>query len=122
MRIKFSRMNWESECLYDCIYGNGFLISEEPFSDIDKSIRNMNGPRSPRYGSEMNDSSANNPNIFQERYSCKCGNLVGSQFEGEVCPICGEKIEYREADPMITGWLNFSPYHLLNPGSNCKGL
>ena len=51
MRIQFSRLNLESECAYDIINGNGFLIKDTPFSDSDKSIRNIDGPRSPRFGS-----------------------------------------------------------------------
>ena len=53
MRIKFSRMNFESECAYDCINGKGFLISDIPFSDVDKSIRNVDGPRSGATASGM---------------------------------------------------------------------
>lgn len=111
MRIKFSRMNFESEAAYDCIYGDGFLIREQPFADIDKTIRNMDGPRSPRYGTDYSDGDR----AFQERYSCKCGHYVGAAFEGETCPICGSKIEYHDVDIRTTGWLSFSPYHILNP-------
>ena len=110
MRIKFSRINYESECAYDCINGRGFLITETPFADIDKSIRNMNGPRSPRYGTTYGDTSE-----FMERYSCKCGHYIGAAFEGEVCPKCGSKIEYKDVDILYTGYLNFSPYRIINP-------
>lgn len=110
MRIKFSRMNFEAECAYDCINGRGFIIKDTPFSDIDKSIRNMDGPRSPRYGTTYGDN-----NEFMDRYRCKCGRTIGAQFEGEECPFCHEKIEYTDVDIKYTGWLNFFPYKVINP-------
>ena len=110
MRIKFSRLNLESECMYDCINGKGFLINDVPFSDIDKSIRNMDGPRSPRFGTTYGDN-----NEFMERYSCKCGKYIGAAFEGEVCPDCGTIIEYKDVDIMYTGWINFYPFKIVNP-------
>lgn len=110
MRIKFSRMNLESECMYDCINGRGFLISEGPYSDIDKTIRNMDGPRSPRFGTTYGDT-----NEFMDRYHCSCGRFIGAAFEGETCPNCNTTIEYKDVDILYTGWLNFSPFKLLNP-------
>lgn len=110
MRINFSRMNFESECMYDCINGRGFLISEPPFSDADKTIRNMDGPRSPRYGTQYNET-----NEFADRYRCKCGKYIGAAFEGETCPDCGTKIEYKDVDIQYTGWINLSPYAVISP-------
>jgi hypothetical protein len=110
MRIKFSRINFESECAYDVINGRGFLISDTPFSDIDKSIRTMDGPRSPRYGTTYGDA-----NEFMDRYHCKCGKYIGATFEGEKCPECNTVIEYKDVDILYTGWLNFYPYKIINP-------
>ena len=110
MRIQFSRLNLEEECAWDLINNRGFLISEMPFSDVDKSIRNMDGPRSPRYGTTYGDTSA-----FMDRYSCSCGRYIGAAFEGEVCPECGTKIEYKDIDVTYTGLLNFGKYSLINP-------
>lgn len=110
MRINFSRMNLESECYYDVINGKGFLINEPPFADIDKSIRNMDGPRSPRYGTTYGDT-----NEFMDRYHCKCGKHIGAAFEGEICPDCGTKIEYHDVDIMYTGWINLFPFKIVNP-------
>lgn len=103
-------MNLESACMYDIIHDKGFLIKEPPFSDVDKSIRNMDGPRSPRYGTTYGDS-----NEFMDRYHCKCGRTIGAAFEGEECPFCHEKVEYTDVDILYTGWLNFYPYHIINP-------
>lgn len=110
MRTKFAQLDFETECMWDCINGKGFLIKEPPFSDADKSIRNMDGPRSPRYGTSWSDVDA-----FNDRYHCNCGYLVGATFEGEICPRCNTEVEYTEVDPKITGWLNFWPYHVINP-------
>lgn len=110
MRIKFSRINFESECAYDCINNKGFLINDTPFSDLDKSIRNIDGPRSPKYGTTYGDI-----NEFMDRYHCKCGKYIGATFEGETCPECHTVIESRGVDILYTGWLNFYPYKLINP-------
>ena len=110
MRIKFELLNWESECYNDIINDRGFLIADQPFSDVDKSIKNVDGPRSPRYGSAPEDTSE-----FNNRYRCNCGKYIGAIFEGEVCPECNTKIEYRDIDLLYTGWLNFSPYKVINP-------
>jgi len=86
------------------------MISEMPFGDIDNTIRNFNGPRSPRYGTTYGDA-----NEFMDRYRCEKGCTVGAAFEGKECPICHTKVEYREVDIKYTGWLNFSPYKIINP-------
>lgn len=110
MRIDFEKMNLESECCIDCTTGRGFLIKEAPFSDVDKTIRNMDGPRSPRFGTTYGDN-----NEFMDRYHCKCGRTIGAAFEGETCPHCGTVIEYKDVDMLYTGWLNFHPYKVINP-------
>ena len=110
MRIKFSRMNLESEYYWDEMMGRGFLIKEPPFSDIDKSIRTMDGPRSPRFGTTYGDN-----NEFMDRYRCKCGKHIGAQFENEICHECNSPIEFKDVDILTTGWLNFYPYKIINP-------
>ena len=110
MRTKFTRINFETEFYNDCINGRGFLITEMPFADIDKSILTMDGPRSPRYGTTFGDN-----NEFMDRYHCKCGKYIGATFEGEVCPECKTVIEYKDVDILYTGYLSFSPYKIINP-------
>ena len=111
LKIKFDRLNLDVECYYDCINDRGFLIKEPPYADIDKSIRNMDGPRSPRYGTTYGDT-----NEFMDRYRCECGALVGAAFEGEVCPKCGKEVQFKDVDIQYTGWLNFSPFKIISPG------
>ena len=110
MRISFKRRNFEADAAWDCTNDRGFLINEPPFSDVDKSVKNMFGPRSPKFGSEFSDASD-----FLERYRCKCGRYIGAAFEGEVCPKCGTKIEAKGTDITYTAWLNFYPEKLINP-------
>lgn len=110
MRIKFSRLNLESECAYDLINNRGFLITEMPFADVDKSIRNLGGPRSPKFGTTFGDSSE-----FLERWRCECGKYIGAAFEDEVCPYCGKKVKHEDIDILYTGWINFYPYRIINP-------
>lgn len=110
MRIKFSRLNFETECMWDLINHRGFIITETPFSDIDKTVRNMNGPRSPRFGSTYGD-----PDEFCDRYRCDCGRSIGAVFEGEECPYCHTKIEYEDVDILYTGYVSFTPFKILNP-------
>ena len=110
MRINFARLNFETECSWDVTHGQGFLITEPPFSDVDKSQRNMNGPRSPRYGTTYSE-----PNEFCDRYHCKCGRYVGAVFEGENCPECNTPIQYTDVDLLHTGWLSFTPFKIINP-------
>ena len=110
MRIKFSRIRFESEAAIDVTHNRGFLISEPPFSDIDKTVKNFYGPRSTQFGTSFGDS-----NEFLERYRCKCGKYIGAAFEGETCPVCGTKIEYKDIDIMYTAYLNFGKWKLINP-------
>lgn len=110
MRIKFSRMNFETECMNDIIHNRGFLISDVAYSDVDKTIKNMDGPRSPRFGTTFNDA-----NEFMERFRCECGRTIGAAFEGETCPYCHTKVESKDVDILYTAWLNFSPFKVVNP-------
>lgn len=110
MRVDFERMNWESECMYDLINHRGFLITEPPFSDVDKQIKNIHGPRSPLYGSQW-DSTAD----FAERYRCPCGRTIGSAFVGEKCTQCGGEVKDRDIDILYTGYISFSKYKIINP-------
>ena len=110
MKIRFTRLNFEHEWANDCITKRGFTITEPPFSDVDKQIRNLHGPRSPLYGTTYGDT-----NEFAERYACKCGRTVGSAFEGEICEFCGQPVKDRDVDIKFTGWLSFSQYKIINP-------
>jgi hypothetical protein len=103
-------MDFETEYFDDCSNGNGFLINDKPFADIDKKIRPAGGPRSPLFGTTFGDD-----NEFMDRYRCECGEFIGAQFEGEICPKCKTVIQFKEVDIRKTGWLNFYPYKIINP-------
>ena len=110
MRVNFDHMNYEIECMNDLANGNGFIINDVAYSDTDKKIANLEGPRSPLYGTNFNDS-----NAFNDRYRCECGKYNGAIFEGDYCPSCNSKIEFRDVNILYTGYLNFYPYKLINP-------
>jgi hypothetical protein len=103
-------MDYEVECQLDLVHGNGFLIENVAFSDTDKSIANISGPRSPLFGTTYSDN-----NSFADRYRCECGKFVGAVFEDQECPTCRTRIEFRDVDILYTGWMNFYPYKLINP-------
>jgi DNA-directed RNA polymerase subunit RPC12/RpoP len=50
-----------------------------------------------------------------DRYRCECGKTFGAAFEGEICPHCGHKVEYKDVDMLYTAYLNFWPFHVINP-------
>lgn len=110
MRVKFSRMNFETECMYDLINGRGFFITEMPFSDVDKSIRNVHGPRSSLYGAQYTDA-----NDASDRWHCSCGRTIGAAFEGEKCPFCNTVIEHKDVDILYTGWISLGKFKIISP-------
>ena len=110
MRVALRKLNFEHEWAYDCINHKGFTITEPPFSDVDKTIRNMYGARSPLFGTTYGDM-----NEFAERVRCSCGRTVGAAFEGEKCSYCGTLVEDRDVDIKYTGWLSWGNLHVINP-------
>lgn len=110
--VIFERLNWDDEYYNDLISGVGFTITEPPEISMDETKeKSLYGPQSPLYGSSFSDEQA-----FIERYRCKCGKLMSKQFEGEVCPICGSTVEYRDADIKTTGWISIGEENkIINP-------
>jgi len=109
--VKLSRMNWDSEYFYDIIYGNGFTITEPAEVAIDETKEKaLYGAQSPLYGTSYSDEHA-----FIERYRCKCGEFQGRQFDGEECPICHTKVEFKDSDINVTGWIDLAPNRIINP-------
>lgn len=48
--------------------------------------------------------------------SCKCQNLVGNFYEGQICPICNTKVE-KNYLPNIEkfGWIDLGNNYVINP-------
>ena len=110
-KVRLSRLNWDS-CFYsDLLNGNGFIISEPAEVSLDGSKRkSLYGPQSPLYGTTYEDDQS-----FIERYRCKCGAFKSRLFEGEVCPICNTKVEFKDSDINVTGWITLGNYKIINP-------
>lgn len=105
------RLNWDI-CFYDDIANNdGFIITEPSTITLDGKVnKTMYGPNSPLFGTTYGDEQA-----FLERHRCKCGAFKGKQFEGEICPLCNTKIEARETDIKLTGWMTLGNNVVINP-------
>lgn len=110
-KVIVSRRNFDTWFFRDIMEGNGFIISDPPEITMDgEKKKTLYGPRSPLYGTTYEDEQS-----YIERYRCKCGAFKSRLFEGEVCPICGEKVEDRGLDLSITGWIVLDDNSIINP-------
>lgn len=110
-KVKFRRMNWDSEYYLDLMTGKGFTISEPAEVSIDGVRRKtMYGAKSPLYGTTYEDEHS-----FSERYRCECGTFKSRKFEGEICPFCNKKIEERGSDINVTGWITLGNNRIISP-------
>lgn len=109
--VVMRRLNWDVEFYSDIASGKSFVISEPAEISIDGSKKkSLYGPQSPIYGTSYEDDQA-----FVERYRCECGEFKSRLFEGEVCPICGQKVEYRDSDINIFGWITLREHRIVSP-------
>lgn len=101
-KAKMRRLNFDS-CFYHDIFTNkGFVITDPPTISFDgNKKKSYYGPQSPLYGTTYGDDKA-----FAERYRCECGEFTSRQFEGETCPHCGTKVEFKDVDIEFTGWIS----------------
>lgn len=106
--VRLVKLNWDEECKRDLILGRGFLITEPAITNKDQ--KSYNGIQSTRFGTDWSDERA-----FEDRYSCKCGALQGKIFEGETCAQCKTKVEYKDVDLSITGWIVINNHKLIQP-------
>lgn len=109
--VRISRLNWDIEYLHDIISNNGFLITEPATFQVDETKqKSLYGARSTLYGTSYEDE-----NAFIERYRCKCGSFTGKIFEGEECPLCHTKVEFKDTNIEFTGWISLGENYVLNP-------
>ena len=109
--VRAVRLNWDVEYLHDIITGKGFVISEPATFNMEEGKQKaLYGSRSILYGSNYEDETA-----FIERYRCNCGEFKGKLFEGEVCPLCGTKVEFKDSDIEVTGWIPLGDNYIINP-------
>lgn len=83
-------------------YLNGFEITDSlnVIKKSPKSIRTENGIFSPKYGSTWGDDDA-----FADKYRCACGKFMSTCNDGRLCDECGTRVEYKDDDLDILGWL-----------------
>ena len=110
-KVRISRMNWDTEYMSDIVNKNGFLITEPATFQVDEQKQKaLYGARSTLYGTSYEDE-----NAFLERYRCQCGAFTGRIFEGEICPICNHKVEYKDVNIEFTGWIGLGANYIINP-------
>lgn len=99
--VRMIRRNWDIDFYSDMMDGTGFIISEPAEVSLDGTKKkSLYGPDSPLYGTTYSDEQA-----FVERYRCECGAFHSRQFENEICPICGTKVQERGVNINTTGWI-----------------
>jgi hypothetical protein len=87
--------------------GVGFRITEPGKSDIDQQP-GYYSIHSPLYGTDYSSERA-----YEDRYSCRCGNLIGKNFDGVTCPKCKTKVEFVDIDMTKTGWIIMDEYCII---------
>ena len=84
----------DKEAKQDLKAGKAFIVYEEIKNkkSTDGSY-NKGGIRSDFFYSEMSSE-----NAFKERYSCKCGYLIGKSHESTLCPYCRTNVRLVDID------------------------
>ena len=109
--VRMKRRNWDADFFASMLTNNAFVISEPAEVTIDGTRRrSLYGPQSPLYGTTYDDEQA-----FIERTRCECGAFCGAKFQGEICPICGTKVEARDSDVNTLGWILLGDNRIINP-------
>lgn len=106
--VKLVKLNWNEECRADMITKRGFEVTQPAFEK--KEEKSMYGIHSPLFATDWEDEDA-----FAERYSCKCKELKGRVYEGEVCPICNTEVKFRDVDLRTTGWILLYNHSIIQP-------
>lgn len=107
--VQLEKLNWDKVCETDLLMDKGFIVSEPAITG--KDTKSMYGIQSPLFASDWSDGE----DAFSDRFKCKCGAMKGKIFEGETCPECGTKIEFRDVDLSITGWIIINNYKIIQP-------
>jgi len=110
-RVEVERLNFDVECFLDIVNNTGFFITDPPEINIDdEKKRSLNGPQSPLYGTSITDERG-----YGERYRCECGEFRGILFKDEECPKCHTKVEFRDINPRMTGWISLGQHKVISP-------
>ena len=101
----------DKEAEFDLKTGRGMLITE-PIRDRKSTDGNYNegGIRSSFFYSEMSSE-----NAFQERYSCKCGYLMGKSHEATICKYCQTEVKLVDIDLTKFGYIKLKDHRIIHP-------
>ena len=106
---RLERINLDQERKHDVLSGNGFIVTSR--KAIKEDVKDPNGIFSTKYGPGLQDA-----NAFGNRYRCKCGHTTQRFYHGLVCPVCGEKVEFRDDNFGMFGYICLKdPYYLIHP-------
>lgn len=106
---RLERVNLDKERKSDVLSGNGFIITSR--KAIKEDVKDPNGIFSTKYGPGLQDA-----NAFGNRYRCKCGHTTQRFYHGLTCPVCGEKVEFRDDNFSMFGYICLKdPYYLIHP-------
>ena len=110
-RFRIIPSDWDRRCKEELITGVGFRITEKGKTDIDIEP-GMYSIHSPLYGTDWKDE-----NAFEDRYSCKCGHLIGRRHMDaeEICPVCRTPVRFIDTNLRKTGWFVLDRNHIINP-------
>lgn len=105
--VALSIINWDEEYKKDIATGKGFRITEPAIKHQSKLY---NGIQSERFGADFDSDEG-----MKYRYRCVNGCTTGKLFNGSTCPECGTKVEMRDIDLQITGWMVLDNDHIIHP-------
>lgn len=106
---RLERLNLDNARREDVLNGNGFIVSSA--KAIKDDVKVPNGIFSTKYGPGLQDA-----NAFGNRYRCKCGHTTQRFYHGLVCPVCGEKVEFKDDNFSMFGYICLKdPYYLIHP-------
>lgn len=115
-RFRIIVSDWDSRCQDELSTGIGFRITEKGKTDIELEP-GFYSIHSPLYGTDWKDE-----NAFEDRYSCRCGDLVGKRYmDAEtICPRCNSKVRYIDINLRKTGWFVLDKNYIINPAMHKK--
>jgi len=115
-RFRIIISDWDSRCKDEITTGVGFRITERGKTDLDLEP-GLYSIHSPLYGTDWKDE-----NAFEDRFSCKCGNLIGRRYMDSetVCPKCGKPVRFIDTKIMKTGWFILDRNEIINPAMFLK--
>ena len=106
---KLERIDIDKERRKDVLSGNGFIVTSR--KAIKEDVKDPNGIFSTKYGPGLQD-----VNAFGNRYRCKCGHTTQRFYHGLTCPVCGEKVEFKDDNFGMFGYICLKdPYYLIHP-------